>query len=109
MVRSENMTPEQVYKLLSEKFPTAETDWSGHESIPKPPYTVYITEAPDNIAADDRVYISQPRYIIELYMFKTDYNSEKILEELFDENCVFWEKDKNWNRELQLFQVIYKI
>ena len=103
------MTPEQIYGILSEKFPTAETDWTGHEEIPKPPYTVYLTEPPDNIAADDKVYVSQPRYIIELYMFKRDYISEKILEDLLDEHCIFWEKDKNWNKELQLFQVIYKI
>jgi hypothetical protein len=103
------MTDEELYKLLSSKFETAQTDWTGHEKIPKPPYAVYLNSTPGNIAADDKVYISRPRYTVELYTRKQDYVSEGIMEELFDKNDIFWDKDKNWNRELNLFQVVYEI
>lgn len=103
------MTCEDIYKILSSKFPTAQTDWTGHEKVPKPPYAVYLEEPPKNIPADNRVYISENRFIVELYTVKRDYQSEKAIEKLFDENDVYWTKDKNWNRELNLYQTIYKI
>ncbi|MBO5449808.1 MAG: hypothetical protein J5994_10865 [Ruminococcus sp.] len=103
------MTPEKLYLLLSTKFPTAETDWTGHERVPEPPFAVYLFRGIDNICADNRVYASENRYTVELYVRKRDYHSEKKLEDLFDKNDIFWNKDKIWNRELGLFQVIYEI
>ena len=50
-----NLTSEDLYALLSSLFPTAETDWSGHGKLPKPPFTVYLSLAPFNVKADNKV------------------------------------------------------
>lgn len=103
------MTCEQLYTLLSAEFPTTNTDWTGHASVPKPPYAVYLEAKPTNIAADNIVYHSIPRYVVELYIRKNDYVSEGKIESIFNANEKFWLKDKIWNRELQLYQVNYTI
>ena len=103
------MTCEQLYTMLSTVCPVTNTDWIGHETVPKPPYAVYLESKPNNIAADDKVYYSIPRYVVELYIRKNDYVSEGKIETLFDDNDIFWQKDKIWNRELQLYQVNYTI
>lgn len=103
------MNDEQLYALLSTEFPTAQTDWSQHEEIPKPPYVVYLHRSSQNIKADNIAYYSHQRYTIELYIRRTDYESENKLEHLLDSAELFWEKDKNFNRELSLYQVNYTI
>lgn len=104
-----NLTCEQLYSLLSQKFETAQTDWSGHSEVPKPPYVVYVEEKPDIVPADNIAYYVEARYRVELYIRKTDYVSESKLETLLNGAEIYWEKEKIWNRELDLFQVIYMI
>lgn len=103
------MTCDELYELLSTGFPTAQTDWTGHAEVPKPPYAVYLERKPDTVAADNKMFYSESRYKIELYIRKQDYESEGKLEELLDDHDIFWDKEKNWNRELQLYQVNYEI
>ena len=100
---------ETLYNLLSAKFPTANIDWIDHVDIPKPPYVLYLESSPKNIAADNKVHISLPHYVVELYLKRTDYTSEAALEKIFDDNDIYWKKDKIWNRELKLCQVNYTI
>lgn len=104
-----NLTSEDLYALLSSLFPTAETDWSGHGKLPKPPFTVYLSLAPFNVKADNKVLHSFRKFRVELYRRKDDYESDAKLEKLFDDNELFWEKDYVWNKELSLYQIIYEI
>lgn len=104
-----NISCEELYALLSTKFETAETDWTGHTSIPKPPFVLYTERKPSKVKADDKRYYTEQRYKIELYCVKTDYESEPTLEALLDDNDIFWDKEKIWNRELNLYQTIYEI
>lgn len=104
-----NLTSEQLYEKLSSLFPTAETDWSGHEKLPAPPFAVYSELSPFNVKGDNKVLHSYRKYRVELYIEKTDYESEAKLEALFDENDLYWDKDRNWNRELGLYQITYEI
>ena len=104
-----NMTCEELYALLSTKFETAQTDWSGHTNVPKPPYVVYLVRKPSKVKADNKRYYTEQRYKLELYHDKTDYTSEDTLEKLLDSSDIFWDKEPIWNRELDLFQVNYEI
>lgn len=103
------MTCEELYALLSTKFETAQTDWTGHTSVPKPPYLIYLVRKPIRVKADNRNYHVEQRYKLELYCEKTDYTSEDTLEKLLDDNDICWEKEPTWNRELSLFQINYEI
>ena len=104
-----NLSCEELYALLSTKFETAETDWTGHTSVPKPPYVLYLERKPIKVKADDKRYHSIQKYKLELYREKTDYTSESILEQLLDEKDIIWDKEPIWNRELNLYQVNYEI
>ena len=95
--------------MLSAKFPTAETDWTGHGKLPKPPFTVYSELSPTNVKADNKTFHSYRNFRVELYRHKTDYTSETVIETLFDDNDLYWSKDRVWNKELDLYQVIYEI
>lgn len=104
-----DMSEEELYALLSEKFETAQTDWTGHTEVPKPPYVLYLVRKPSKVKADNKRYYTERRYQLELYCEKTDYVSEDKLEKLLDDNDIFWDKEKIWNREINLYQVIYEI
>lgn len=58
-----------------------------------PPYIVYISASPDNTGADDIVYFSQDAYLVEMYTDKKDVELENRIENLFNTNEIFWEKD----------------
>ena len=104
-----NLSCEELYALLSTKFETAETDWTGHTSVPKPPYVLYLEREPSKVKADNKRYHTENRYKLELYRVKTDYDSEPMLEKLLDDKDIFWDKERIWNRELNLYQVNYEI
>ena len=104
-----NLSCEELYALLSTKFETAETDWTGHTSVPKPPYVLYLERKPSKVKADNKRYYTENRYKLELYRVKTDYDSEPMLEKLLDDKDIFWDKERIWNRELNLYQVNYEI
>lgn len=103
------MTKQELYTILKEKFTTSYYDYSGCEKMPKPPYIAYLERPPDNFGADNKVYYSEPRYSVELYIKREDLESETKLEELFNESEIYWEKSKSWIKELDLFQTVYFI
>lgn len=104
-----DMSEEELYALLSEKFEVAQTDWTGHTEVPKPPYVLYLVRKPSKVKADNKSYYTERRYQLELYREKTDYVSEDKLEKLLDDHDIYWDKERIWNREINLYQVIYEI
>ena len=107
------MTPEQLYTLLSAKFPTCYYDFSEikESDRPKhPPYCAILEDEPREFPADDKVYCMMPRYTVELYTTRSDYTSEGVLEGIFDTNDIFFEKAaKIYLREEKKMQIIYKL
>lgn len=107
------MTPEELYDMLSVKFPTCYYDFSNikESDRPKhPPYCAILEKSPVRIDADDKVYYKKPAYIVELYTSRNDYESEDILEDLFDDNDIIWGKeDKTLLQEEKKFLTVYKI
>ena len=58
-----------------------------------PPFIVYISDRPENTAADDRVLFSAPAFRVELYTTKKEGTIERQIEKLFDDHEIYWEKD----------------
>jgi len=79
------------------------------ESPPDPPYIVYVFTDSENFGADDRVYARGDDYDVELYSDKKDPVTEKILEDLFDEYDIFYEKSEVWIESERMYEVIYEI
>lgn len=103
------MTEKDLYEMLLSVFPTCHTDWSGYKQVPDPPYIAYIDDSASNFSADNQVYHKVNNYTVELYIRKGDTESEKELEQTFDNNKVFYEKAKIWIKDINLYQVIYSI
>lgn len=76
---------------------------------PAPPYVVYLSSHSSNFGADDKVYSKSPNYQVELYTTKKDLASEKLLEDLFDDNDIYWEKTETYIKSEGLYQVLYEI
>jgi hypothetical protein len=78
-------------------------------SPPSPPYLVYLFSYSDNFGADNKVYQAIGYYQIELYTTKKDPTSEKLVEDLFDNNDIYWGKTETWIESENLYQVLYEI
>ena len=78
-------------------------------SPPAPPYIVYLFSYSSNFGADNRVYSQQPNYQVELYTTEKDPVSEKLIEDLFDEHDIYWEKTETYIESEDLYQVLYEI
>ena len=63
---------------------------------PKPPFICYLYPGSNNFAADGRVY------------FKVnDPQTEKKLEDAFDEAGIFYNKTETWIESEKLYEVLY--
>jgi len=78
-------------------------------SPPTPPYIVYLFSYSSNFGADNRAYSKQSNYQVELYTAKKDPVREKLIEDLFDEHDIFWEKTETYIESEDLYQVLYEI
>lgn len=76
---------------------------------PDLPYLVYVYTDSDNFGADDRVYAPGDNYDVELYSNVKDPATEKIVEDLFDEHDIYYEKSEVWIESEKMFEVIYEI
>lgn len=76
---------------------------------PTPPYIVYLFSYSSSFGADNKAYNKQPNYQVELYTTKKDPVSEKLIEDLFDEHDIYWEKTETYIDSEDLYQVLYEI
>ncbi len=78
-------------------------------SPPSPPYIVYLFSYSSNFGADGKVYHKIPNYQVELYTTKKDPASEKLIEDVFDANEIYWERTETYIDSEGLYQVLYEI
>ena len=78
-------------------------------SAPNPPYVVYLFAYSSNLGADDRVCEKFKNFQVELYTPKKDLASEKLIEDMFNANDIYWEKTETYIDSEGLYQVLYEI
>ena len=76
---------------------------------PEPPYIVYLLSYSSNFGADNKVHSQADNYQVELYTTIKDPASEKLVEDLFDANDIFWDKTETYIDSEDLYQVLYEI
>lgn len=81
-----------------------------HFSTPQePPFMVYLNVGTENFGADNKVFQKQTFYHVELYSSTKDLITEKRIEDLFDENEIFYDKNEVYINAESLYQVVYEI
>ena len=81
-----------------------------HFSKPQePPFMVYLSAGTENFEADNKVYQKQTFFHVELYSSVKDLVTEKRIEDLFDENEIFYDKNEVYINAESLYQVVYEI
>lgn len=78
-------------------------------SPPTPPYIVYLFSYSSNFGADNKVHSQADNYQVELYTKTKDPAAEALIEGLFDDNDIYWEKTETFIESEGLYQVLYEI
>lgn len=76
---------------------------------PDPPFIVYYFENSENFGADNKVFNKINNFAIELYTVKKDFQKELLIEKVFDDNDIFWDKLETYIESEQLYEVRYAI
>jgi hypothetical protein len=92
--------------LKTTKLPVA---YHHFVSPPSPPYIVYLFSYSSNLGADNKVIEKFNNYQVELYTKKKDTASEKLIEDVFGANSIYWEKTETYIDSEGLYQVLYEI
>ncbi len=101
------MTEVEFYNLLnSTGLPVT---YNHFKNPPSLPYIVYLFTFSNNLGADNKVYQKISNYQVELYSDKKDLTSEKLIEDLFDNNDIFYDKTETYIDSENFYQVMYEI
>ncbi len=101
------MTLEELGALL--ETTTYDVAFHHFDSKPSLPFVVYLADATDNFGADNKVYYKVQNCRVELYNRYKDLTAEKKVEDLFNENEIFYKKDETYIESEELYEVIYYI
>jgi len=95
-----------LHLLKSTGLPVA---YHHFTSPPSPPYIVYLFTYSSNFGADNKVHSQADNYQVELYTKTKDPAAEALIEDLFDEHDIYWEKSETYIESEGLYQVLYEI
>ena len=76
---------------------------------PSLPFIVFLVEGSDNFGADNIVYKAINRVNVEFYSKNKDTVSEGLIEALFENLSIYWEKDETYLDDEQCYEIIYSI
>lgn len=82
--------------------------WPVGEAPPLP-FIVFLVEGSDNFGADNIVYKAINRVNVEFYSKNKDTVSEGLIEALFENLSIYWEKDETYLDDEQCYEIIYSI
>lgn len=106
------MTQIKLYELLvTTGIPVEYLEFVNEPEnpVPNPPFIVYFFIDSDNFGADNKVYKRISNYAVELYTEKKDITNEVIIENLFDDNDIFWDKSETYIHSEGMYEVRYVI
>lgn len=76
---------------------------------PEPPFIIYLEEDSNNFGADNKVLKQVVNYRIEVYSDEKDFDLEEQIEQLLDENNIFYDTDELFIKQENLYQRMYFI
>lgn len=78
-----------------------------NDIAPDPPYIVFNYPDRDDFGADNRNYVHISTLNIELYTANKDFQTEKAVENVLEENGLFYDKTQTYIRNEKLYQITY--
>jgi len=96
-----------LFSLL--KSTTLKVTYHHWTTPPVLPYLVYLMLNTDNFSADNKVYNNEANYSIELYTAIKDLASEKLVEDMLNDNDIFWDKTEIYIKAEKMYQITYSI
>lgn len=73
-------------------------------------YIAYFETGKERFLADDKVYVYEPTFAIELYTKTKDVQTEQQLISLFDQYEVVWEGGESvWINSEQVYQTVFYV
>lgn len=88
-------------------LPFAYSHFAQGES-PKPPFLIYLFPRGIHFSADGKVYHKDLAVDLELYTDKKDLDLELRIENVLDEEGIFYEKSEVWIESERLYEVLYE-
>lgn len=102
------MTQEELYSLLETiGIPIAHRVFPEEEGQ-TPPFAVYYRSGCKNEYADDKVYVKNQDFVLELY---TEYRMPELegkIETLFDENEIAYTTEEVYLDDEKMYEIIYE-
>lgn len=80
-----------------------------NEITVSPPFVLYRNDDSNNFKAEDKVYLKNNKYIIDLVTETKDTAKETTLETLLDNNNIPWDKAEDYIESEKIYQIRYFI
>lgn len=74
---------------------------------PNPPFVIYFVPEQDHFSADGVIYHKQLAVRFELYTDKKEPEKEKMIEQVFSQYQIYYQKESIWIEEEKLYETIY--
>jgi len=102
------MTLTELYNVLLEThLPVAYRAFKPEENV-KPPCITYKTAFSSNFGADNKVY--SPFLNIDIKLFEEIKDgSELVLEDVLNNNSIFWDKTETWDDTEKVYEILYEV
>lgn len=78
-------------------------------AAPEMPFIVYQDTGSDNFGADNRVWASGRRIQVDLFCKQKSLTSESLLETLFDNNDIYWNRVTEWDNDEAFYRTTYEV
>lgn len=100
---------EKVEELLEKTgIPFRYHHFETDEAV-NPPFICWMSPGSDNFSADGKVYHRADELDIELYTDERDFELEKKIEGILDENGIFWNKTELYIKSENMFETLYEM
>lgn len=80
-----------------------------NEVTVSPPFILYRADDSNNFKAEDKVYMKNYKYIIDLVTDKKDVTKETAMETLLNSNNIPWDKTEDYIDTEKIYQIRYFI
>ena len=72
------------------------------EGTVQPPYIVVSKGKTQTVPADNKAYAKEKRFYITVFVKKTDDDTAQLVEDLLDENDIYYDEKTGWLNDLRL-------